>query len=174
MNTTQRYTRPPLVYSLELPPSWEVDDSGIDSGLVLARDTQGWGNGFHPNIVLTQSSWSGSGDATPETVLATQQSLEETFSRQLQDYRLIHLDFADFGTVAREDGEGEPVPGIMRAAYYTNEEGVPLMMHQWAARRAGVELSMTVTFPASDLPVLADASWSLAGLLEWKPDGRSA
>ena len=42
------------------------------------------------------------------------------------------------------------------------------MMHQWAARHAGVEVSMTVTFAAADLPDWSRGSWSLASLLRWK------
>lgn len=161
---TQKYSHRSLSYSIELPPTWEVDDSGVDQGFLLAGDTQAWSMEFFPNILLTQRSLEAGEDSAGEAALAVQQQLEPTFPDNLADYRLIHLDFCPFGTTPSE----EPVTGVMRAASYTNQEGVPLMMHQWAGRHGGVDLSMTVTFPVADLPAFSEASWTMAALLEWK------
>lgn len=165
MEDTQEFLHPDLVYSLELPADWNVDTGGFPNGLLIAAAPQPWSMGFHPNLTMTQASLGPEDPCSSQAALETQQKAESVFSESFGDYRLLHLDYESFGTSSQD---GEPVLGVMRTAYYTNTEGVPLMMHQWAARHIGWELSMTVTFAAADLPQWADGSWSLASLLRWK------
>lgn len=160
----QTYSHFDASYTIELPAEWEVDDSGIDKGILLAGDTEAWSMGFCPNILLTERPLEPNEAPSVETAMAVQQELEPTLADNLADYRLVHFDYGPFGTTPAE----VPVDGVMRAASYTNQEGVPLMLHQWAGRHAGVDLSLTVTFPTADLPAFSEASWNLAALLVWK------
>lgn len=165
MEETGEFTDPRLRCTLSLPPGWQVDDSGVDQGILLASDPRPWGMGFHPNIAMTQAQLAVRDDSSAETVLAEQRSVEATMPDSLRDYRLLHLDVEGFGTLS--DGDSQ-VSGIMRAAYYTSIDDVPLMMHQWAARHRGWEVTMTVTFAAADLPEWGMGSWGLAAAMTWK------
>lgn len=165
MNQTQQFSHPDLVYSMELPADWNVDIGGISNGLVMAAAPEPWSMGFHPNITMTHARLGPDDAGGTEAAMAAQRAAERSFVDTFEDYRLLHLDYETFGTTGDDAAQ---VPGVMRVAYYTNPEGVPLMMHQWAARHAGVEVSMTVTFAAADLPDWSRGSWSLASLLRWK------
>lgn len=153
-----------LAATLEVPAQWEIDYSGIGHGLVIAGDSAPWSLNFVPTIVFTQAVLGTEDASDPRAVLEAQQVVEGSLDEQLADYRPLHLDVETFGV----DPDGRPVQGVMRSAYYTSAESVPLMMHQWVGRHSGVELSMTCTFPVPDLEDWAEGSWTFANTLIWK------
>lgn len=165
MEQTRFFDRTDLPYAVELPARWEVDDGGVSDGLVIAADSQRWSMEFFPNVTLTHVRLGPEHEATAEATMVAQQAVEPEIAAALEEYRLIHLDHETFGSTASEQAD---VSGVMRCAYYTAKDAVPLMMHQWVARRYGYEVSMTVTFAAADLPTWADGSWALASMLTWK------
>lgn len=161
MDPTQltMFEHPRAAFRLEIDPSWEVDTSGIDSGVVIIVDPAPMAMGFHLNLVLTQAPLQGADDDPPAT-LEDQRAVETTIEEQLEDYRLLHLDVEEFGD--------PPARGAMRVASYTTAEEIPVAMQQWVARARGVELSMTVTFAMADFVAGSAVAWSLARLLTWK------
>lgn len=165
MEDIQVLDRAELPYVLELPARWQIDDTGQGQGVIIAADSQPWTLDFYPNVTVTHSKLGDQHEYTAEATLAAQQAVELTFESQMEDYRLIHLDQEIFGSAADNQ---RPVVGAMRTAYYTNQDALPLMLHQWVARNYGYEVSMTVTFAAADLPVWAEGSWALASALSWK------
>ncbi|RZU62695.1 hypothetical protein [Zhihengliuella halotolerans] len=157
--TETHFADPRAVFTLTAPPEWDVDASGLDDGLLIATSQKPWTAGFRPNIVVTQVDL-GEHPETPEATLADQRDAEEVMRRTLADYRLLHLDRERFGSPA--------VQGAKRSASYTNDDGTPVMMHQWVARTGGKEVAMTVTFATPDLPHWASGSWIIAKRLEWR------
>ncbi|GHD06104.1 hypothetical protein GCM10008096_15680 [Zhihengliuella salsuginis] len=157
--TETHFADPRAVYTLTAPPNWDVDASGLDDGLLIATSREPWTAGFHPNIVITQVDL-GEHPETPDATLADQRGAEPLLARTLADYRLLHLD--------RERVGAPPVQGVMRSASYTNDDGTPVMLHQWVARTAGKEVAMTITFATPDMPHWASGSWVIAELLEWQ------
>lgn len=153
------FDHPDLRVTMHAPPGWIFDDSGIADGLVIGTAGAPTLMGFHANSVLIQASLQGQPEDQQAT-LAGQQEAETGLVRTLRDYRLLHLDANEFGAPT--------VPGVMRSASYTTEEGVPVIFQQWVARRDGVEVSMTVTFPTALLPAWNDISLHMSSALQWK------
>ncbi|GAA1115293.1 hypothetical protein [Nesterenkonia jeotgali] len=159
MSSPNSYDHPRSAVILYAPPEWDFDDSGLDDGLVIGRAREPELMGFHPNVTLIQVPLDGEVQ-TPEATLAGQQQAEPGLQSALRDYRLLQLDYDEVGA--------QEVPGVMRSAAHTTEEGVPVTLHQWVARRSGVEVSMTVTFPTALLPDWINISWMMRSALEWK------
>lgn len=155
-----RFEDPGTVFILVTPPDWSFDASGAADGVFIAVDQEPWDLAFHPNIVVTQLTPDPQDPAHGDSLLSHQQSLEAGLTESLQDYRLLHLDADILGV--------DETQAVMRSASYTSEDGVPVMLHQWIARRGVYEISLSITFPTADLPSWSDASWMIAWSLEWK------
>ncbi|MEU3847992.1 hypothetical protein AB0E44_13520 [Micrococcus terreus] len=141
-------TVPSWGLNFSVPAGWNVDDSGIDAGVLIVSTPEPWTAGFQPNLVLTMAAITADQDAA-DTVLREQQSLDAVLDESLADYRLVHLGPEPWGTPERD--------GVHRMAVYTGENGLPVMMSQWVARSDNREISMTFTYP------VADFSWGIDG-----------
>lgn len=159
---------PDLAVTLEVPATWQVDVDDVVRGRVHAADTTAWADGFHPRLSIIQAPLGPEDREAPEAVLQAQRDLEPAVAAGLVDYRPLRLETASVGRAA----DGAAVPGAVRAAYHaaTGPHGaaVPVMMHQWIARHGGVELSLTFTVPAIELPVWSESLTTLAETITWK------
>lgn len=145
-------------FRLPIPQDWEMDTSGSDQGVFIYMGSEAWGSSrFRPNIVVIQRAYDHRHDNDEDfyrEILATDAGLAD----QLVEYRNIHLSW---------DTLGEDSAAVLRVSSYRNEEGTPLMLYQWNALRAGLEVNFAITFPTADYSVWADLAYAWAKDFEW-------
>lgn len=143
---------------LYVPADWEVVEQQEPLSL-FAVAPESDPEDFRVNVALVQTPLGPGEGSSGYEALQAQAGNEDGFQRIFEDYRLLHLDEEEFGQ--------PPKTGAMRSAFYVNEEGIPLMMHQWAGRHRSQEVSLTVTFAAEDAPVWGPNGHVIASRVEW-------